>query len=81
MDHPKTLNTEAIIILERRDEKRFRHLSLEERGELLASACRTAAAIEESRRQMGFPPSRPAPWPESTWKFLAECARRARGQQ
>jgi hypothetical protein len=58
--------------------ERFRTLSLQERGELLAAACRAAARLEGSRLRMGLPPSRPAPWPASTWDFLAESARRVR---
>ncbi len=71
-------NFDAIKSLEQRDLERIRKMSMEERGELLASACRAAAEIEASRAAMGMPSIKPAPWPESTWKFLAEAARRAR---
>ncbi|MEX2309981.1 MAG: hypothetical protein WD738_20580 [Pirellulales bacterium] len=64
--------------MERRDIERLRKLSLQERGKLLMAACRAAAEIEASRLRMGLPPTRPAPWPESTRKFLAEAARRVR---
>jgi hypothetical protein len=64
--------------MEQRDLERLRHLSLEDRGQLLAAVCHDAAIMEESRLHMGLPPSQPSPWPESTWRFLAEAARRAR---
>ena len=78
MTHQTVLKTDAIDALERRDIERLRKLSLQERGELLMAACRAAAEIESSRLRMGLPPTRPVPWPESTRKFLAEAARRAR---
>jgi hypothetical protein len=74
----RVLNTDAIAARERRDIERLRGLSLEERGELLMAACRAAAEIEASRLKMGLPPTQPAPWPESTWQFLAEAAQRVR---
>jgi hypothetical protein len=74
----RVLNPHALAALERREIERLRGLSLEQRGELLMTACRAAAEIEASRRRMGLPPTQPAPWPESTWKFLAEAARRVR---
>jgi hypothetical protein len=57
----------------------FRALSLEQRGELLIAACRAAAEIERARSSNGLPPSRPAPWPESTWELLRRHA--SHGQQ
>jgi hypothetical protein len=69
-------NFDAIKSLEQRDLEKIRQMSLAERGELLISVCRSAAEIEASRAAMGFPPTEPDPWPESTWKFLAECMRR-----
>lgn len=78
MARERVLNTEAISAMERRDIERLRKLSLQERGKLLMAACRAAAEIEASRLRMGLPPTRPAPWPESTRKFLAEAARRVR---
>jgi hypothetical protein len=80
MAQQKVLNTNLISALERRDIERLRKLSLKERGELLMAACRAAAEIEASRHRMGLPPTQPAPWPDSTWKFFAEAARRV-GQQ
>jgi hypothetical protein len=74
----RVLNTNVITALERRDIERLRKLSLKDRGELLMTACRAAVEIEASRLRMGLPPTQPAPWPESTRKFLAEAARRAR---
>jgi hypothetical protein len=76
MPQAKVLNTEAFVASQRRDVRRLQQLSLQERGELLMAACRAAAEIEASRLCMGLPPARPAPWPESTWMFLAEAARR-----
>ena len=77
-DH-RVLNTAKIVELERGDSDRLRQLSMEERGDLLATACRDAAEIEASKIKMGMPPSQPVPWPKSTWLFLAEAARRVRG--
>jgi hypothetical protein len=68
----------AIIESEQRDLESVLKTSFVERGELLTIACHDAAAIEVSRLQMGLPPSQPAPWPESTWNFFAEAARRVR---
>lgn len=73
-----TLDTESIIELERRGLNRVSELSLSERGNLLIAACRAAVEIEDSRLRMGLEPLRPAPWPESTWNFLAEATRRVR---
>jgi hypothetical protein len=55
----------------------LRTLSLAERGELIASACRTASLIQQSRMEGGLPPARPAPWPASTWALLRKHARDA----
>jgi hypothetical protein len=80
MSHQQSLDALAIIELERRELKRVQQLSFEERGKLLAAACRDAAAIEASRLKMGLPASKPEPWPESTWRFLAEAMRRIHNQ-
>ena len=77
MTPQQTLNTDAINAIEQANE-RLRHLSPEERGERLIAVCRAAAEIEASRLRMGMPPTQRAPWPESTWRFLAEAARRVR---
>jgi hypothetical protein len=53
----------------------LRRLTLEQRGQLIAAACRAAAEIERSRRENGLPPSVSAPWPTSTWEFLKKHAR------
>jgi len=58
--------------------RRLRGLTLAERGEMLRAACRTAAVMAQSRAACGLPPAEPAPWPASTWEFLAACARKAR---
>lgn len=55
-------------------------LTVQERAERFAQVCRDAAALEASRRAAGVPESVPAPWPESTWRFLAEQTRRARAK-
>ena len=78
MSDQRVLNTEAINALERQNIEGLRKLSFRERGELLMAACHAAAEIEASRLRMGLPPTKPAPWPESTRKFLAEAARRVR---
>jgi hypothetical protein len=69
------LDTEAIAQAERSDIARFRQLSLRERGEWLAAVCRAAAELEASRLAMGLSPAAPAPWPDSTWQFLAAAGR------
>jgi hypothetical protein len=53
-------------------------LSMQERAERFALVCRDAAALEASRRAAGLPEPQSAPWPSSTWKFLAEQTQRAR---
>jgi hypothetical protein len=53
----------------------LRRLSLDERGQLIESACRTAAEILEGRRLCGLPDERPAPWPDSTLELLKRHAR------
>ncbi len=53
----------------------LRRLSLDERGRLIASACRTAAEILASRRRCGLPDEQPEPWPASTVEFLKRHAR------
>jgi hypothetical protein len=73
-------NFDAIIGLERSDVDQLREMSMGERSELFAAACRAATRIEASRIAMGLPPSEPAPWPVSTWVYLGECARRVREQ-
>ena len=80
MTQNRTLDTTRIAELERGDSNRIMQLSLHERSKLLSAVCRDAAEIEASRIKMGMPPSQPAPWPESTWRFLAEAARRVREQ-
>jgi hypothetical protein len=71
-------DTDAIAALEAGDVEKLRHLTLKERSELIIAACEAAATIENSRLKMGLPPTQPAPWPQSTWDFLARCAYRAR---
>lgn len=67
------LDIENICRLKERVEL-LRSLSLAERGELVISACRAAAQIEQGRLDSGLPPSQPAPWPESTWQLLRRYA-------
>ena len=71
-------NFDAVIVLERSDVDHLRGLSMRERAALIEAACEGAVEIEISRSQIGLPPSTPAPWPESTWNYLAEWTRRAR---
>jgi len=52
----------------------LRRLSLDERGRLIDSACRTAAEILAGRRQCGLPDEQPSPWPASTVEFLKRNA-------
>ncbi len=59
--------------------KQLQTLSLQERGEQIRAACAAAAEIERSRLTAGLPKTEPAPWPQSTWDFLSEHARNARG--
>jgi hypothetical protein len=66
----------AVEAAAEREIARLGGLSLHERGLLLASACEAAAQIERSRLAAGLPPSRPAPWPPSTWEFLKKHAAR-----
>ncbi len=56
----------------------FRAMTLTERGHLLALACRAAARLNRSRIAAGLPEPQPEPWPESTWRFLAEQTAHAR---
>ena len=58
--------------------ERLRGLSLEQRGRLLALACRAAARIERSRVANGLPRTISIPWPESTWEFLRRNGPRTR---
>jgi hypothetical protein len=78
MSNQSVLNTKAIEALDERNVKRIRMLTLQERVELLIAACRAAAEIEASKLRMGLPATKPAAWPDSTRKFLAEAARRVR---
>jgi hypothetical protein len=64
----------AIIAAEACDAAEFAQLPMRRRGDLLISACQAAAALEESRLKMGLPPTEPAPWPSTTWTFLASAA-------
>ena len=52
----------------------LRRLSLDERGQLIESACRTAAEILAGRLRCGLPDEQPAPWPASTLEFLKRHA-------
>jgi hypothetical protein len=53
-----------------------RNLSLDERGELVRAACRSAARLYASRIASGLPPRVREEWPRSTWDFLNRHARR-----
>jgi hypothetical protein len=68
--------TAALARLDARDDLTWlRAASLKERGERLIAVCRTATEIEESRLRSGLPPTKPAPWPASTWSFLKNASR------
>ena len=54
--------------------RRFRMLSLDERGRLVRAACRSAALLYESRIASGLPPRIREEWPPSTWEFLKRHA-------
>ena len=58
----------------------LRSLTLEERAQMLASACRAAARIQEGRLASGLPPAQPAPWPASTLEFMRRHAPNARSR-
>ncbi|NLS97377.1 MAG: hypothetical protein GXX96_35000 [Planctomycetaceae bacterium] len=60
------------------DIARLRRLSMEERSELIESACKAAAVFYRSRLAAGLPDVEPAPWPASTWEFLKRHAARVR---
>ncbi len=68
----------AAIVAAESDVSYVLSLSAEQRGDLLISACRAAAAIEQGRRQSGLRPSSPAPWPLSTQQFQSTWAAHAR---
>jgi hypothetical protein len=69
-----------IIALEQKDSVDAGKLTFDERSRLLAAACRDADAIEKSRLAMGLAASKPAPWPDSTGRFLAAAMRRVRSE-
>ncbi|MFV1968547.1 MAG: hypothetical protein ACC628_24255 [Pirellulaceae bacterium] len=58
-----------------------RRASLTERAGALATVCRAAAALEASRCRAGLPDPVPAPWPQSTWEFLAKHAQSKNGHR
>ena len=52
--------------------------SLEERGEGVIACCQSAAAVMETRRQMGMEPMQRTPWPKHIWDMLRRHATEAR---
>jgi len=60
--------------LNREDISYLRGLTTKQRGELVAAACKTAAAIRRSRLEAGLDDIEPAPWPASTWEFMRRHA-------
>ena len=62
------------------DREAIRKLSLEERTQLIKSACRAAQAIDRSRIESGLPLSEPTPWPRSTWELLRKYAPNGRAE-
>lgn len=65
----------AAVRAAEKDVAGLRALTLKERGEMVLSACRTAALIRQSRVRAGLPDVLPAPWPKSTLEFLRKHAR------
>jgi hypothetical protein len=61
--------------------QRVPSLTALDRAARFEQVCRDAASMEAARRAAGLPEPATAPWPESTWKFLAEQTRRARLQR
>jgi hypothetical protein len=61
------------------DISRLRSLGAQERAQMLEAVCAAAAEIEQSRLAAGMGPTKPAPWPSSTWEFLRKHAINARG--
>lgn len=59
----------------------FRAMTMEERGHRLALACRAAARLYAARIAVGLPAPEPDPWPESTWRLLAEQTANARSRK
>jgi len=49
-------------------------LSMEQRGRMIAAACKTAAEIQRGRIASGLPTPAPAPWPASTMAFMRKYA-------
>jgi hypothetical protein len=78
--HQEAMNdlARAHAALKADDLLRLRSLSLEQRGALIESACKSAMAIERGRIASGLPRSEPAPWPASTWEFMKRHAARVR---
>jgi hypothetical protein len=60
------------------DLARLRSLSVQERSDLIVSACEAAAVIHRSRLAMGLPDAEPPSWPASTWEFLRKHTARVR---
>jgi hypothetical protein len=60
------------------DLARLRAMSLEEKARMLDAVCAAAADIEAAKLRMGMPPSKPAPWPDSTIQFLRKHAQNGR---
>jgi hypothetical protein len=52
----------------------LRGLTLEERANLLESACKSAEDLLEARRAAGLPEVVRAPWPASTFELLKKFA-------
>jgi hypothetical protein len=62
------------------DIARLRGLSMRERGQLIESACESAAAIYRSRLAAGMAEIARDPWPESTLEFFKKQAALLRGK-
>lgn len=71
-DRPQAFETPE---LEREQIERLRNMTLDERGQLVADACRLASDILNARRAMGIPDLPREPWPESTIQLLERWQR------
>jgi hypothetical protein len=79
MNHQATETMQRLIAAVKADDvNRLRSLTMDERAAMLEAACKAAAVLLRSRAEAGLPPSRPAPWPASTWEFQKRHAARVR---
>ena len=60
------------------DAAQLQAMSVEQRAQLIESACEAAAVLYRSRLAAGLSDVEPIPWPASTWEFLRRHAARVR---